>query len=164
MPFTLKTLHRISFLALLSTVITGCGFHLQGNYQLPAALQTLKLESSDEYSEISRLLKARLMQRDVIISDKKGLSILRLGKERFERGTMSLFSTGQVAEYELIYSLKYQVIKYQQEPMPFEVTIRRDYLDDTQSAQAKSREREQLLREIRQQATKEIVQQISQLN
>lgn len=164
MPFTLKTLRRVSLLALLGAMTTGCGFHLQGNYQLPPALQTLKLESGDQYSEISRLLKATLTQRDVIISNEKDISILRLEKERFERGTMSLFSTGQVAEYELIYTLKYKVIKFKQEPMPFEVIIRRDYLDDPQSAQAKSREREQLLREIRQQATKEIVQQISQLN
>lgn len=148
----------------MTTWLCACGFHLQGNYQLPANLQSLNLESSDKYSEITRLVKAQLQQRDILVNQQKDATILRLGKERFERGTMSLFSSGQVAEYELIYTLDYRVIQPLKDPVPFTVTIRRDYLDDPQSAQAKSREREQLLREIRQQATREILQQLSQLN
>jgi len=144
-------------------VLSGCGFHLKNSYQLPTSLQQLQLQSSDKYSDITRLVKVTLLQYDATITNDKEAPIIRFGKEQFERGTLSLFSSGLVAEYELIYSLTYQVIIEQQEPQSFTVNIRRDYLDDPQSAQAKSREREQLLQEIRQQAAVKIVQQLSQL-
>ena len=144
-------------------IISGCGFRLQGNYQLPTSLQSLNVQSQDKFNEITRLVTAQLAQQKVEINTSGTAPVLRLGKERFERGTLSLFSTGQVAEYELIYSLEYQLIEPNQEARPFTVTIRRDYLDDPQTAQAKSREREQLLREIRQQASRQIIQQLSRL-
>lgn len=149
--------------AMAVSIVAGCGFRLQGNYQIPIALKTLNIQSSDKYSEITRLVTTQLQQQDVSFSDKATTPIVRLGKEKFERGTLSLFSSGQVAEYELIYTLDYQVIKTNEAPQAFNVSIRRDYLDDPQSAQAKSREREQLLREIRQQAARQIVQQLSRL-
>lgn len=158
-----KKTTQFLFLTLTISLLTGCGFHLKNSYQLPTSLQQLQLQSSDKYSEITRLVKATLLQYNATIIDDKTAPLLSLGKETFERGTLSLFSSGQVAEYELIYSLAYKVIIEQQEPQSFMVNIRRDYLDDPQTAQAKSREREQLLREVRQEAAIKIVQQLSQL-
>ena len=144
-------------------IISGCGFRLQCHYQLPTSLQSLNVQSQDEFNEITRLVTTQLSQQNVQFNTNSTSPVLRLGKEKFERGTLSLFSTGQGAEYELIYSLEYQLIEPNKEPKPFNVTIRRDYLDDPQTAQAKSREREQLLREIRQQASRQIIQQLSRL-
>jgi len=152
------------FLTLAISLLSGCGFHLKNSYQLPTSFQKLQLQSVDKYSEISRLVTATLLQYDAILTKNQNDPVIRLGKEKFERGTLSLFSSGQVAEYELIYSLTYTVITKNNEPMSYDINIRRDYLDDPQTAQAKSREREQLLREIRQQAAIQIVQQLSQLN
>ena len=154
---------KLCAISAIISIISGCGFRLQGNYQLPTSLQSLNVQSQDKFNEITRLVTAQLAQQKVEININGTAPVLRLGKERFERGTLSLFSTGQVAEYELIYSLEYQLIEPNQEPRPFTVTIRRDYLDDPQTAQAKSREREQLLREIRQQASRQIIQQLSRL-
>lgn len=164
MPLLRKTLTRLSLVGLLAISLAGCGFHLQGQYQIPQSLQKLHLDSNDQYSEITRLVKTQLQRHQITLSEQASAPTLRLSNERFERGTLSLFSNGQVAEYELIYTLEYQVIRANKEPQSFEVIIRRDYLDDPQSAQAKSREREQLLREIRQQAAKQITAQLSQLN
>lgn len=159
-----KKLTQYVFLILTISLLSGCGFHLKNSYQLPSKLQKLQLQSSDQYSEISRLVTATLLQYDATLTKEPNAPVIRLGKEKFERGTLSLFSSGQVAEYELIYALNYSVIIENKEPMSFDIAIRRDYLDDPQTAQAKSREREQLLREIRQQAAIQIVQQLSQLN
>jgi len=164
LPLSLNKFKHFFIISLLSTLISGCGFHLAGNYQLPKSMQQLNFDSNDQYNEISRLVKASLIQQDVKFTNQRDTTILRLGQERFERGTLSLFSSGQVAEYELIYTLQYSVIKPSTDAQSFEIMIRRDYLDDPRSAQAKSREREQLLNEIRQQATKLIMSQLAQLD
>ena len=158
-----KKINHYLFIGLAISLLNGCGFHLKNSYQLPLSLQELQLQSSDEYSELTRLVQTTLLQYNATLTDQEDVPIIRLGKEKFERGTLSLFSSGQLAEYELIYDLAYKVIIKNQEPKAFTVAIRRDYLDDPQTAQAKSREREQILREIRQQAAVQIVQQLSLL-
>jgi len=164
LPFSFKKIKHFFIISLLSTYISGCGFHLAGNYQLPTSMQQLNFDSKDKYNEISRLVKISLIQQGVKLTQQSDTTILRLGQERFERGTLSLFSSGQVAEYELIYTLEYSVIKPNNDPKSFDIIIRRDYLDDPRSAQAKSREREQLLNEIRQQAAKSIMSQLAQFD
>ncbi|MDP2560591.1 LPS assembly lipoprotein LptE [Psychrobium sp. 1_MG-2023] len=160
-----KTLLSVLSALLLSLVLSSCGFRLKGDYQLPPSLLTLKLQSPDNYGELSRLVKSKLARYQVTVADSTDtdLPILFLSKDKLERGTLSLFSTGQVAEYELTYSVDYLLTLPNQEPQRFNVTIRRDYLDDPQSAQAKSRERAQLLREIRAEAAQIIVYQLSQI-
>ena len=91
------------------------------------------------------------------------LPVLQLDNDRLERGTLSLFSSGQVAEYELTYHLEYRLIHQDQQPQTFTIKLRRDYLDDPRSAQAKSREMELMLKEMRLQAAEQIVRQLSKL-
>lgn len=158
-----KTFLSVLIATLLSLVLSSCGFRLKGDYQLPPSLLNLELQSPDTHSELSRLVRHQLQRYQVTISKQKNIPILRLGKDKFERGTLSLFASGQVAEYELIYSVKYQLVIKDSDVKDFELTIRRDYLDDPQSAQAKSRERAQLLREIRNEAAQKIVYQLSQI-
>ena len=159
-----KTLSSVLLAALLSLVLSSCGFRLRGDYQLPSALLELQFQSNDHYSELSRLVKNNLGRYKVTISEDISKPKLRLFKDKFERGTLSLFANGQVAEYELIYRVKYHLTLPGNDPFRFEVVIRRDYLDDPLSAQAKNRELAQLLREIRHEAAQKIVYQLSQLN
>lgn len=158
-----KTLLSILFATLVSMLVSSCGFRLKGDYQLPPSLLTLDLQSPDTHNELSRLVRNQLTRYQVDIANDADLPVLRLNKDTLERGTLSLFSSGQVAEYELIYNVSYLLIVPDREPQSFQITIRRDYLDDPQSAQAKSRERAQLLREIRSEAAQRIVYQLSQL-
>jgi len=148
---------------LLSLVLSSCGFRLKGDYQLPPILLSLNLQSPDNHSELSRLVRHQLIRYQVNLVNDTNVPVLRLGKDKFERGTLSLFSSGQVAEYELIYTINYQLVMKDSDVQHFELSIRRDYLDDPQSAQAKSRERAQLLREIRNEAAQKIVYQLSQI-
>ena len=156
-------MRRLLTLMLLGLTLSGCGFKLKGSYQLPEQLHHLVLTSPDEYGQLTQLLKSRLKRYQVEIASPGNtkLPVLSLGKDKLERGTLSLFSTGQVAEYELIYSVNYQLGQPGDEPQSFKVEIRRDYLDDPQTAQAKSREMALLLKEMRIQAADQIVRQLS---
>ncbi|MBV7315880.1 LPS assembly lipoprotein LptE [Shewanella sp. NIFS-20-20] len=160
----MKLTQRISSVVLALVVMTsaGCGFHLQGSYFIPDSLSTLHLSSSDEYSELTRLVRERLRLNNVTLTEAAAdVPTLRLINDSLERATLSLYPTGNVAEYELIYQVNFSVRFDKQAAKVFDVVIRRDYLDDPRTALAKSKEMELLLKEMRIQAADKIIQTLS---
>lgn len=152
---------RLAFAIMALVIMTsaGCGFKLQRSYQIPAELNQLSLSSSDEYSELTRLVRERLRLNNVkIVEPANDVPVLRLITDSLERSTLSLYPTGNVAEYELIYLVEFAVALPGKEAQPFKVEIRRDYLDDPRTALAKSREMELLTKEMRIQAADRILQ------
>ena len=94
---------------------------------------------------------------------KQQVPVLRLINDKLDRSNLSLFSTGQVAEYELIYTVNYQIIFPGKEPLEYTLELFRDYQDDPKAVLAKSRELELLLSELRMQAVDRIMRQLAQL-
>ena len=90
--------------------------------------------------------------------------VLMLQQDSLERRTLSLFPNGQVAEYELIYRVQYQLLLPGQELQQFQFELTRDYQDDPNQAAAKAKELELMLGELRQQAANRIVRQLSRLH
>ncbi|QYJ72487.1 hypothetical protein K0H59_05370 [Shewanella sp. FJAT-51649] len=152
---------RLAFAIMALVIMTsaGCGFKLQRSYQIPEQLNQLSLSSSDEYSELTRLVRERLRLNNVkIVDEANDVPVLRLITDSLERSTLSLYPTGNVAEYELIYFVEFAVALPGKEAQPFKIEIRRDYLDDPRTALAKSREMELLVKEMRIQAADRILQ------
>ncbi|WP_249554379.1 MULTISPECIES: LPS assembly lipoprotein LptE [Shewanella] len=155
---------RLAFAIMALVIMTsaGCGFKLQRSYQIPEQLNQLSLRSSDEYSELTRLVRERLRLNNVKIVDAANdVPVLRLITDSLERSTLSLYPTGNVAEYELIYFVEFAVALPGKEAQPFKIEIRRDYLDDPRTALAKSREMELLVKEMRIQAADRILQSLA---
>lgn len=83
-----------ALLALVVMTSAGCGFQLQGSYSIPPELSKLSLESSDKYSELSRLVRERLRLNNVGIEEPaKGIPRLVLLSDTLERSTLSLYPT-----------------------------------------------------------------------
>ena len=142
-----------AILALSILLSAGCGFKLQGSYSIPEQLQTLSLTSQDEYSELTRLVRERLRLNSIAVVDPAdNIPTIRIISDSLDRSTLSIYPTGNVAEYELIYQVSFAVQLPQAESQRFEVDIHRDYLDDPRTALAKSREMQLLLKEMRNQA------------
>lgn len=161
--FSPKALGSV-LLALVIMTSAGCGFQLQRSYQIPPQLTTLHLSSQDEYSELTRLVRERLRLSNVnLVASSKDVADLRLINDSLERATLSLYPTGNVAEYELIYQVKIAVTLPDSDPRFYDVEIRRDYLDDPRTALAKSREMDLLTKEMRIQAADRIVQTLSSI-
>ena len=153
-----------ALLALIILISAGCGFQLQRSYQIPPQLTTLHLSSQDEYSELTRLVQERLRLSNVaLVASGKDVADLRLIRDSLKRATLSLYPTGNVAEYELIYQVEFAVTLPGRDPGYYNVEIRRDYLDDPRTALAKSREMELLTKEMRIQAADRIVQTLSSI-
>ncbi len=88
---------------LLSIVmLSGCGWHLRGVIPFPAEYKVLYLNSQASNS-FNRQLTMQLEFNDVLLTENPGdaQAILNIKDLDVERRTLSLTSSGQVAEFEL---------------------------------------------------------------
>ena len=147
-------------LALLSS---SCGFKLKGHYYLPDSLQTLYLTSTKKFSPLAKQVKLRLSQNKVNLLPKfnPDNAELKILPEAFQRRTLSLFPTGQVAEYELIYQVKFEVRLPNKPTQHFAFELNREFQDDPNNALGKERERELILSELRVLASDRIMSQLN---
>lgn len=155
---------------LLSSLLSACGFHLRGDYLLSDELQTLYVSSSDVHGELTRLVKQHLSRNQVKVLKHKSAQSpeLRIISDKLDRRTLSVFQNGQVAEYELIYAVHYQLRfntkdEDNEELQDFRFELNRDYQDDPNFALAKSRELSLLLSEMRQSAADKILRDMARI-
>lgn len=149
-------------LALVSLImingLSGCGFQLRDNYQIPATLQQLYVQPVASL-ELQESLRQRLMMAGVGLAEQPSQTNIRLQiiNDNLERRTLSLFESGQVAEYELLYKVSYQVRQRDEIVIAETLEVTRDYQDDPNFALAKTRERDMLVTEMRDEAARRII-------
>lgn len=148
---------------ILAISVVGCGFQLRDNYQLPEALQQMRISSNNSF-ELEDSLKQRLLtagiQWTVDNPENEHIAELQVLSDKLERRTLSLFESGQVAEYELLYQVDYQILREGKVVYQDSIEVARDYQDDPNFALAKTRERELLVSEMRDDAARRVVRQI----
>lgn len=157
---------RLSVLLVLlgSLLLSSCGFHLRGN--LPLSHFSAMYVQSQRHSELAALVSDRLTHNKVQLLDsyQQSAPMLQLLDDSLERRTLSLFPNGQVAEYELIYRVRYTLTMPEGEPEQYQFELFRDYQDDPNRALAKAKELDLMLGELRQQAANRILRQLSRLH
>jgi len=158
-----KVHSAIAVIAFLTLFLSSCGFHLRGDYLMSPQLKTLHISSSDKFGELTRLVKQHLSLNNINLAPHlvKDVAQLRLLKDSLNRRTLSVFPNGQVAEYELIYTVRYQLAISATDIRSFEFELNRDYQDDPNIALAKSRELDLMLSEMRREAANKILRDLS---
>jgi LPS-assembly lipoprotein len=148
---------------LLTLFLSSCGFALRGDYLLSPQLQTLHLSSADKFGELTRQVKQHLTINKIKLLSQATENVpqLKLSKDSLNRRTLSVFPNGQVAEYELIYTVRYRLVLSQNDVRSFVFELNRDYQDDPNIALAKSRELELMLSEMRKEAANKILRDLS---
>ncbi|XOV78537.1 MAG: LPS assembly lipoprotein LptE [Aestuariibacter sp.] len=158
-------------LFLAATILNGCGFNLRNDYQLDEKFKQLQLISQEANAPLPRILQQRLKVFDVEVirpnlktAENPPLATiptLILYPENLDRRLLSLFRSGQVAEYELIYTCRYELINSAGDTRLYEFEILREYQDDPDQVLAKSRELNLILNEMRKEAANRIIRQFS---
>lgn len=153
-----KTISACSII-LLTLVVSACGFQLRGNYLLSPELQTLYLSSDDRHGELTRLVKQHLTINQITLVEHNSADVaeIRILKDTLDRRTLSVFPNGQVAEYELIYTVRYELRFDGKETKTYKFELNRDYQDNPNVALAKSRELSLMLKEMRTEAADKIL-------
>ena len=157
------TIQRIVLFIATIALLCGCGFKLRGEQALPAGIEQVNLVSSKQYSPLQRALKKRFRIYQIPMVESASIDVSQntvnivLLPDSLDRRLLSLFPTGQVAEYELVFSVRYQVAFPNQEPQLVEFEVTREYQDDPDEVLAKSRELNLVLGELREQAADRII-------
>lgn len=150
-------------LLLCFVLLVGCGFKLRTASVLPNDLQNLVVTANNPDSQLFAELQKSLALSNINTTDSSTSSAeLKLLNDSLTRRTLSLFPNGQVAEHELIYTVRYQLIRDKQKPITNSFELTRNYQDDPDNALAKSREMELILSELRAQASNLIIRQLGQ--
>ena len=101
--------HLIFVLSL--TLITSCGWHLRGVMPLPDSYQVLNLQSQAGNSFNQQLtLQLEFNGATLTSTTEDAQAILSIDPVDIEKRTLSVSSTGQIAEYELNARLNARVI------------------------------------------------------
>jgi LPS-assembly lipoprotein len=157
------TFSYVLFVVILSMLLNGCGFKLRGDYLLPDELKILYVSSTDKHGELTRIVKQHLKVNKVNVVEQFAVDIpeLRVLKDSLDRRTLSVFPNGQVAAYELIYTVSYQLRFSNEDSQTQSFEFNRDYQDNPNIALAKSRELTLMLSEMRKEAADKILRSLS---
>jgi LPS-assembly lipoprotein len=106
-----SSLGAVMLLPLLLAVLSGCGFHLRGAYQLPPQLSPLYIDKDSMsyplYQELRAAMKASGMELTTDVA--QAASELRITRESRSRAVQSLDSSGRAREYDLKYELGFSL-------------------------------------------------------
>lgn len=147
---------RVSFAVLLCmlSLLSACGFHLRGAYQLPEVMGTTYVSAPNENSELLRSLKRTLKANDIqlVDSQQQAGATLRLFDERQSRRVISVDARGRAREYALSYQISFQLLVADSDwsMQPQTLKLERDFLFDTEDVLGKGREQATLIDDMQQ--------------
>jgi len=143
-------------LALLVTVLMGgCGWHLQGTARLPEVMSVAYIETDDRYTDFNRMLRQGLEASGATLANDRAhaTAIVHIRRDESGQRVLSVSARNTPEEYEVFYSVEYSVENQTGELIsPQSLVLTRDYSYDTAAVLAKQREqavlREALAREL----------------
>ncbi|MCD2449328.1 LPS assembly lipoprotein LptE [Methylicorpusculum oleiharenae] len=143
----------------LALMTVACGYHLRGAIELPEQMRKVYLKNASQslQEQFTKTLKASSV--DVVKEISQAGLVVAVFNEQMDRRVLSLSSTGKANEFELNYSLDYElqdasgaVLKKIQS-----IEITREYYNDQEAIIAKTNEETIIQQELYLQAVKKIV-------
>ncbi|MBY8291258.1 luciferase [Vibrio fluvialis] len=164
MRLTLPSTFKLSLVVLTATLLSACGFHLRGDYDVPEELSTMSLTSYDQYSTFTRMVKRQLRMNEInLVQPAEDVPNIHLLSESVSERTLSLYQNTRAAEKELTFRASYRVTIPETGDKRFSTSVTRSYLDNPLTALAKSVERDMIEDEMRKLAASQIVRQMARL-
>ncbi|MCX8581099.1 MULTISPECIES: LPS assembly lipoprotein LptE [unclassified Gilliamella] len=157
----------LALLMLLAISLTGCGFHLQYETEVPARFKTLSYVSGDPYGRLSRNIKELLRDNKVTlanINDPANYPSLRIVGDSLSKSTISIYQDGKAAEYQLVLTIQAQVVIAGEQIHPINVRVFRTFFDNPAAALAKTVEQNLIEDEMYKQAAKQIIRKLKSVD
>ncbi|MCX8597301.1 MULTISPECIES: LPS assembly lipoprotein LptE [unclassified Gilliamella] len=157
----------LALLMFLAISLTGCGFHLQYETEVPARFKTLSYVSGDPYGRLSRNIKELLRDNKVTlanINDPANYPSLRIVGDSLSKSTISIYQDGKAAEYQLVLTIQAQVVIAGEQIHPINVRVFRTFFDNPAAALAKTVEQNLIEDEMYKQAAKQIIRKLKSVD
>lgn len=155
---------RILLTAVLTVLVSGCGFHLRGAVEYPPSMQRTFIDGSLT-SPVVRDLRLNLEASGVHVAEtaQAAGATLRILAESFDRRVLSVQSNAQVSEYELIYRVRFSVTRADGVVLlaPQEVQVNREYRYDPNQVLGATSEESILQQEMQRDVTQLILRRLA---
>jgi LPS-assembly lipoprotein len=96
----------------LSAMLGGCGFHLEGRYQLPAALTVVRIDTIDSESDFYFGLRRALLSAGARLTDNvkdPSAAVIHVLDDATTNVILAVSTLNVPTEYELTYSIRFSV-------------------------------------------------------
>lgn len=154
---------RTLLLALIVSILTGCGFQLRGTVTLPWETLHIGLpENSPLYHQIKRSIESGSHTR--IVSDpKEAQATLAVLQNNHNKGILSLSAKGLVREFQLTRSFVYRIQDAKgKELIPAsQIILQREMNFDDERIFAKEAEEAMIIREMEQDLVVQLLRRLS---
>lgn len=141
-------------------IISGCGFQLRGNAQLPFVAAYVEASGS----ELARVLRQTLSAQGKLTERTEGAPVIvRLDGERRDKSILSLSASGKVREYRLEMRVTMSARDGAGKELiaPGEIILTRDMAYDDQQTLAKELEESELYRSMERDALTQILRRLA---
>lgn len=156
---------RTTTIVVFSLILAGCGFHLRGSMEQLAGLPALYLPEgaglAGELRNAARASGAKLAE-----NREDAQAVVTISGENMERQVRSVGSTGKVREFELVYTVNFDVQDKDGKALTDTQTIRltRDFVFNEAQVLGKEAEESVLREELRRDAAGQILRRVQALN
>lgn len=161
-------MRKFSWLLLcLLFTLSGCGFQLQHQTQVPEQFKIMSFHSDDPYGPLAREVQTLLKNSGVTIDNQDTTHhypSLRITGASIGQNTVSIYQDAKSAEYQMILTVSAQVIIQGQDVHPISIKVFRSYFDNPATPLAKSSEQDLVIKEMYVQAAEQIVRKLKAVN
>jgi LPS-assembly lipoprotein len=140
---------RTTIAVLVLLVAAGCGFQLQGATRYPAELAAVYLDLPDRNSDLAFQLRRTLEAADVRLAGDaaEATATVRIVNENFGRRVKSVSAQNRPTEYEVYYTVEYQVVTPERTLVPREPIARTRIFPYSEREILGKQQEEEMLRE-----------------
>jgi LPS-assembly lipoprotein len=156
-PRSLASVSRLGLLSicLVATLLSGCGWRLQGTTKLSPIMATTYVDTDDRFTDFNRALRESLQASGARITAtrEEATAVVRILKDESGQRVLTVSARNTPEEYEVFYLIEYSVNGRTEELItPQKIELTRDYSYDETTVLAKQREqavlREALARDL----------------
>jgi LPS-assembly lipoprotein len=156
-PRSVASASRLGLLSicLVATLLSGCGWRLQGTTKLSPIMATTYVDTDDRFTDFNRALRESLQASGARITAtrEEATAVVRILKDESGQRVLTVSARNTPEEYEVFYLIEYSVNGRTEELItPQKIELTRDYSYDETTVLAKQREqavlREALARDL----------------
>ena len=148
-----------TFLLITVLFISACGYHLRGSIDLPEELKRIYMQGAS--AQLNKIMKKALKSSGGKLVNKiqQAGVVVAIVKEKMDRRVLSLSSTGRANEYQIIYTLNFNLLDAEGNSLSElqYLEINRDYFNDQEQILAKNNEEQIIRDEIYRRAVQSII-------
>ena len=151
---------------LVVSLLTACGFRLQGTDDYPASMASTYIDAEDRYTQFYRDLRVALEQGGLTIAPSpiNADAIIRIERDATGQEVLTISTRNVPTEYDVFYTVRYSVWINGEEVMPSRtLSLSQDYTFDETQVLGKKREAENIRKVLSADLVRQVRHELSRL-